>query len=439
MTPLRQRMINDMTVRGLANSTMASYLRSVTRLARHYRRSPDQISAPEVQAYLLFLHQHHGLCWTTCNTIRHGVRFFYRITLGLPDPHFYVPGAKVPSTLPQVLNHDELVRLFTVTTNIKHRAVLMTAYAAGLRASELGRLQVCDTDSARMCLRVDQGKGSKDRYVSLSPRLLEHLREYWRRDRPRHWLFPTRPTDRPMSRQTPARIYQAAKDKARIRKAGGIHTLRHYSWIRLIRDLATEAGGERARRSIDSGIITGCSGRRVPRRRADIGLGAAVRVSSSPLPALSVSGRHADRHMWSRRLVSEPQRDHRAVDATVKELHCARMSKRMDSHALVLQGGTPSPCGGQMLGQEVLKTVVADRAGAMLPSTQQTAFALGAALTGIIANALGFERMTQPEEFRTAAFWLFGGFVPPALIGSLIAWRFSDLIAGGRRPPPLGQ
>ena len=88
MTPLRQRMINDMTVRGLANSTMASYLRSVTRLARHYRRSPDQISAPEVQAYLLFLHQHHGLCWTTCNTIRHGMRFFYRITLGLPDPHF---------------------------------------------------------------------------------------------------------------------------------------------------------------------------------------------------------------------------------------------------------------------------------------------------------------------------------------------------------------
>ena len=119
MTPLRQRMINDMTVRGLANSTMASYLRSVTRLARHYRRSPDQISAPEVQDYLLFLHQHHGLCWTTCNTIRHGVRFFYRITLGLPDPHFYVPGAKVPSTLPQILNHDELVRLFTVTTDLK--------------------------------------------------------------------------------------------------------------------------------------------------------------------------------------------------------------------------------------------------------------------------------------------------------------------------------
>ena len=121
----------------------------VTRLARHYRRSPEQISAREVQDYLLFLHQQHGLSWSTCNTIRHGVRFFFRITLGLPDPHFYVPGAKEPSTLPQILNHDELVRLFTVTTNLKHRAVLMTAYAAGLRASELGRLQVSDIDSDR--------------------------------------------------------------------------------------------------------------------------------------------------------------------------------------------------------------------------------------------------------------------------------------------------
>ena len=229
MTPLRQRMINDMTVRGLAESTRASYLRSVTRLARHYRRSPEQISAREVQDYLPFLHQQHGLSWSTCNTIRHGVRFFFRITLGLPDPHFYVPGAKEPSTLPQILNHDELVRLFTVTTNLKHCAVLMTAYAAGLRASELGRLQVSDIDSDRMCLRINQGKGNKDRYVPLSPRLLELLREYWRRDRPQHWLFPTRPLDRPMSRQTPTRIYQAAKDNARIGKAGGIHTLQ--TWL----------------------------------------------------------------------------------------------------------------------------------------------------------------------------------------------------------------
>ena len=227
MTALRQRMINDMTVRGLAENTKLSYLRSVTGLARHYRRSPDQITAPEVQDYLLFLHQKRGLSWKSCNCVRHGVRFLFRITLGVPDPHFYVPGAKTPSTLPEILNHDELVRLFTVTTNPKHRALLMTAYAAGLRASELGRLQLTDIDSARMCLRIDQGKGNKDRYVPLSPRLLEQLREYWRRDRPQHLLFPGRPLDRPMHRSTPALIFQNAKDKAGIRKAGGIHSLRH--------------------------------------------------------------------------------------------------------------------------------------------------------------------------------------------------------------------
>ena len=116
MTPLRQRMLNDMTVRGLAENTKKSYLASVTGLARHYRRSPDQISAQEVQDYLnlIHLHEQRGLSWKSCNCVRHGVRFLYRITLGMPDPHFYLPGAKTPSTLPEILNHDELVRLFTV-------------------------------------------------------------------------------------------------------------------------------------------------------------------------------------------------------------------------------------------------------------------------------------------------------------------------------------
>ena len=226
MTPLRQRMINDMTVRGLAENTKRSYLTSVTGLARHYRRSPDHISAQEVQDYLLYLHEQRGLSWKSCNCVRHGVRFLYRITLGVPDPHFYVPGAKTPSTLPEILNHEELVRLFTVTTNPKHRSVLMTAYAAGLRASELGRLRVSDIDSKRMCLRVEQGKGNKDRYVPLSPRLLEQLREYWRRKRPEPWLFPNELLARPLGRDGAGYIYHRAKEKAGIRKAGGIHTLR---------------------------------------------------------------------------------------------------------------------------------------------------------------------------------------------------------------------
>jgi len=227
MTPLRQRMLNDMTVRGLAENTKKSYLSSVTGLARHYRRSPDQVSAQEVQDYLIHLHEERGLAWQSCNCARHGIRFFYRITLGLPEPHFYLPGAKTPSTLPEILNHEELLRLFTVTTNPKHRTLLMTAYAAGLRSSELTRLRVSDIDSGRMLLRVDQGKGNKDRYVPLSPRLLEQLRAYWRRTRPPHWLFPSPIAGRPLSRHSPWDIYHRAKQKAGIEKSGGIHTLRH--------------------------------------------------------------------------------------------------------------------------------------------------------------------------------------------------------------------
>ena len=143
MTRLRKRMINDMAVRGLAENTVRSYLNSVSGLARFYGRSPERISAQEVQDYLLHLHEQRGLSWKSCNCARHGIRFLYRITLGRPDPHFYVPGAKTPSALPEILSHDELVRLFTVTRNVKHLAVLMTAYAAGLRGSasaELGLL-----------------------------------------------------------------------------------------------------------------------------------------------------------------------------------------------------------------------------------------------------------------------------------------------------------
>ena len=140
MPLLCQHMIDDMSVRGLAENTRKSYLNAVTGRVRHFRRSPDRIEPREVQDYLLFLHEKRGLTWQSYNTVRRDLRFFYRITLSLPDPHLYVPGAKQPTKLPEILNHDELMRLFTVTTNPKHRALLMTAYAAGLRASELERL-----------------------------------------------------------------------------------------------------------------------------------------------------------------------------------------------------------------------------------------------------------------------------------------------------------
>jgi integrase/recombinase XerD len=229
VTTLRQRMIKDLTVRGLAENTHKSYLQAVTSLARYYNRSPDQINASEIQDYLIYLHEKRGLSWKSCNAARHGLRFFYRITLQQPDAHFYLPGAKEPTRLPQILNDDELVRLFTVSTNPKHRALLMTAYAAGLRASELCHLKVTDIDSTRMSLRVEQGKGNKDRYAPLSPRLLAQLRDYWRRARPStQWLFDGHTKDRPMSRSAPTWIFNTALEKAGIeRENGGIHTLRH--------------------------------------------------------------------------------------------------------------------------------------------------------------------------------------------------------------------
>ena len=227
MSPLRQKMIHDLTVRGLSENTQKSYLQSVTGLAKHYRRSPDQLSPNEIQHYLLYLHQERHLSWKSCNTIRHGLRFFYCVTLGWSSIYLHLPGAKQPSTLPEILSQKEIVRLLTVTTNRKQRTLLMTTYAAGLRASEVAHLKVSDIDSQRMCLRIEQGKGQKDRYVPLSPQLLAQLRDYWRRHRPPVWLFPGPWSERPMHRSSPTVIYQEAKKKAGIQKTGGIHTLRH--------------------------------------------------------------------------------------------------------------------------------------------------------------------------------------------------------------------
>jgi len=229
MTPLHRKLLDDLIIRGLSENTQQSYVQSVTGLARHYRRRPDRLTAEEVQDYLLYLLKDRRLSPTSCNTVRHGLRFFYRITLGWPDPYFYLPGPKQPLTLPEVLNPVELLRLFRVTTNRKHRALLMTTYATGLRVSEVVHLKVADIDSPRMCLRIDQGKGQKDRYVPLSQRLLRELRAYWRGERPQPWLFPGRIPGQPLTRGGAADAFDKAKVKAGITKTGSIHLLRH-SW-----------------------------------------------------------------------------------------------------------------------------------------------------------------------------------------------------------------
>jgi len=227
MTELRRRMDNDMVVRGMAAKTRAAYLGAVAGLARYYRRSPDQISADEVQAYLLELLQVRKRAWSTVNIAVHGMRFLYHVTLKHDHVTFSIPAGRQPGKLPHILSTEDVRRILAATTNARHHAMLATTYAAGLRVSELVHLRVTDIDSARMTIRVEQGKGAKDRYTLLSVRLLDELRTYWRQARPPIWLFAARGTDQPADPSGIQRAYTAAKRRAGVTKRGGIHGLRH--------------------------------------------------------------------------------------------------------------------------------------------------------------------------------------------------------------------
>jgi len=227
MSILRQRMQEDMTIRGLAPATQKAYLKAVERLATHYGKRPDRLSSRDIQRFLLYLHDKRGLTWGTLNTFVNGLRFFYHITLGRPETAFRIPCAKPPKKLPRVLSRQEVIELFAVTTNLRHRTLLKTTYSAGLRVSETINLKITDIDSHRMCIRVDQGKGQKDRYTLLSPRLLGELRAYWKVYRPAVWLFPNQSGAYHISRMTAWRIFQHAKAQAGITKPCGIHALRH--------------------------------------------------------------------------------------------------------------------------------------------------------------------------------------------------------------------
>jgi integrase/recombinase XerD len=214
MSPLRQRMKEDLAIRGLAPSTQQAYLKAVERLARHYGKRPDRLSSRDVQRFLLHLHEVDGLSWGTCNTFVNGLRFFYHITLGRTEAAFHIPCPKPPMKLPVVLSRQEVIELFAAATDLRQRTLLKTTYSAGLRVSETVNLKVTDIDSRRMCIRVDQGKNQKDRYTLLSPRLLGDLRAYWKVYRPAVWLFPHPHRTYHISRMTAWRLFQQAKANA---------------------------------------------------------------------------------------------------------------------------------------------------------------------------------------------------------------------------------
>jgi site-specific recombinase XerD len=220
-------MVEDMTLRNFTPKTIQAYVRCVARFAQHFGRSPEHLGPEEVRAFLLQLLKERGISMSYYNLHRCALRFVYRETLGRNDAAQSIAPAKQPHTLPVVLSSEEVIRFFSVITYLKHRAILMTAYAAGLRVSEAAQLRVEDIDSQRMVIRVRQGKGRKDRYVTLSPRLLEILRAYWKAVRPSSYLFPGAAADAPISPETVGQACSRASRKAGLGKRVTVHTLRH--------------------------------------------------------------------------------------------------------------------------------------------------------------------------------------------------------------------
>lgn len=233
MTPLRQRMIEDMRLRNLSAHTIEAYVRAVAQYARHFKRSPEKLGGEQARQYLLHLVQDQHASWSRYNQARCALQFFYRVTLGQDETFKCLPCARTPKRLPTVLARDEVRRLLEVVSHhARDRALLMALYGAGLRIAEALALRPADIDTPRMLIHVHGGKGNKDRMVKLSPQLLVALREYWRtrpapRD-PRGWLFPmVHDPDRPMESGTGWRIVVRAARRAGITRRVSPHTLRH--------------------------------------------------------------------------------------------------------------------------------------------------------------------------------------------------------------------
>ena len=227
MTHLRQRMIEDMGIRNLADNTQSAYLQQIISYAEHFHRSPEELGPEAVRSYQLYLTNTRRLSPSSISVATGALRFLYKVTLKRDWAVDQIPMPKRPFKLPVILSREEVMLFLDSVDSLKHRTILMTAYAAGLRVSEAIHLKVTDIDSQRMTLRVDQGKGRKDRYVMLSPRLLEALRVYWKVTRPTLWLFPGDLSGQPITRNAVELACQKAHRASGIAKPITPHSLRH--------------------------------------------------------------------------------------------------------------------------------------------------------------------------------------------------------------------
>jgi integrase/recombinase XerD len=225
MTPLRKRMIRELELQRKAPGTVSSYVKNVEELALYYGRSPDKITREEIRSYLHYLIVEKKLSYSSCNHKIVAINFFNREILGRKMD--LRVSLRKNERLPEPFSREEVAQLILAAKNPKHRVLMMTAYSAGLRVSELVRLRPEHINSQRMVIRVVQGKGRKDRYTLLSERLLSELRSYWRQYRPEKWLFDGQVRGNHLPRQTAARAYYGMKERAGIVRGHGIHTLRH--------------------------------------------------------------------------------------------------------------------------------------------------------------------------------------------------------------------
>jgi site-specific recombinase XerD len=227
MTPLRQRMLDDMQLRNLRPETQRNYINHVANFAQYFKRSPELLDIEAVRQYQLYLLNERKLSPETINQYVSSVKFLYLTTLEMPWTPEHFPRVRRPHKLPVVLSQEEILAFFDYVPSLKYRAALMVCYGAGLRVSEAVALKVSDIDSQRMLLRVEQGKGGKDRYAMLSPRLLDVLRRYWRAARPKDYLFPSWREQRHLCAASLQLACREAALRAGIHKRVTVHTLRH--------------------------------------------------------------------------------------------------------------------------------------------------------------------------------------------------------------------
>jgi integrase/recombinase XerD len=227
MGKLRDQMQGDMELRGFSKPTQKTYIREVRRFVQHFGKPPEELGEKEIKEYLLHVVRDRKISLSTLKQYYSALRFLYKITLQRDWVVDKIPYPKQTTKLPVILDKEEVQSLFCATQNIKHKAILMLTYSAGLRMSETAHLAVSDIDSTRMMIHVRQGKGGRDRYSLLSHVALETLRQYWKEYHPASWLFPGQEADKPITSSSIHQIFMRAKKKAGITKPVSIHSLRH--------------------------------------------------------------------------------------------------------------------------------------------------------------------------------------------------------------------